>query len=159
MTTSIISPKLRHLSGLELPGGGQVVVVGNYAYVGHMKPLLGTSIIDVSDPANPRIVTQIEVGSPWSHTHKVRVVGDRMITNVEQDKRHFLRKSDGIAGATEKLAADLGRTPEEAEIAVAMNITSEQLAELRVYQQRGYDEGGFKPVSYTHLTLPTIYSV
>ena len=142
--TSMISPKLRHLGKLDIPGGGQIVVSDNYVYVGHMKPPLGTSIIDVSDPENPSIVAQIEVGSPWSHTHKVRVVGNRMITNVEQDKRHFLRKADGIAGAATKLQTDHGRSPDEAEIAEALNISGDQLVELRAYQQRGYDEGGFK---------------
>ena len=38
---------LLHLSHLDIPGGGQVVVDGDYAYVGHMEPPHGTSIIDV----------------------------------------------------------------------------------------------------------------
>jgi hypothetical protein len=29
---------LKQLGRLDIPGGGQVVVVGHYAYVGHMKP-------------------------------------------------------------------------------------------------------------------------
>ena len=82
---------------MDLPGGGQVVVSGQYAYIGHMKPPHGTSIVDVSDPYHPRIVSSIEVGSPYSHTHKVRVVDDIMVTNVEQDRRHQLRKA-GLDG-------------------------------------------------------------
>ena len=74
------------LSHLDIPGGGQIVVQDGYAYVGHMKPPFGTSIIDVSDPCKPKIVSTIDVGSRWSHTHKVRVAGDIMITNVEQDR-------------------------------------------------------------------------
>jgi hypothetical protein len=41
---------LKRVSRLDLIGGGQVVVEGNYAFVGHMKPPHGTSIIDVADP-------------------------------------------------------------------------------------------------------------
>ena len=37
---------LKRVGRLDLIGGGQVVVDGNYAYVGHMKPPHGTSIID-----------------------------------------------------------------------------------------------------------------
>jgi len=59
-----------------MPGGGQVVVQGDYAYVGHMEPPHGTSIVDISDPTRPRLVTHIELPDPYSHTHKVRVVGD-----------------------------------------------------------------------------------
>ena len=92
MTETLISPNLKHLAGLDIAGGGQIVVQGDFAYVGHMKPPLGTSVIDVSDPENPKVVAELEVGSPWSHTHKVRVCGPRMITNVEQDRRHFLRR-------------------------------------------------------------------
>lgn len=83
---------IRHLAHLDIPGGGQVVVSGDYAYVGHMRPPHGTSIIDISDPRQPKLVNSIEI-SPLSHSHKVRVVGDIMITNVEQDRRHQLRKA------------------------------------------------------------------
>ena len=41
---------LRVVGYFDCPGGGQVVVRNNVAYVGHVKPPDGTSIIDVSDP-------------------------------------------------------------------------------------------------------------
>lgn len=153
---NLISPKLRHLGGLDIPGGGQIVVVGNHAYVGHMKPPQGTSVIDVSDPANPRLVAEIPVGSPWSHTHKVRVVGDRMITNVEQDQRHFLRKGAVIPEVTETLQQSLGRAPNEADIAAAMQITGPELAKIRASIARGYDEGGFKLWDVSDPTNPVL---
>ena len=129
---------------LDIAGGGQIVVVDGYAYIGHMKPPLGTSIIDVSDPAMPEVVHTLETGSPWSHTHKVRVVGNIMITNVEQNQRHFLRKSSQLDARCEALQGTLGRMPSEAELADGMNISDAQLKDLRAFQQRGYDEGGFK---------------
>src|SRR5215213_6576898 len=91
MTTVTLSRNLRRVAHFDLPGGGQVVVQGGYAYVGHMKPPHGTSIIDVRDPANPRLATMLELSDDRSHTHKVRVVGDIMIANVEQNDRHALR--------------------------------------------------------------------
>ena len=51
-----LARNVRRIGHLDLPGGGQVVVDGDYAYVGHMKPPHGTSILDVSDPARPRVV-------------------------------------------------------------------------------------------------------
>ena len=80
-----------------LPGAGQVYVDGNYCYVGHMKPPHGTTILDVSDPRNPKIVAEIKLPDHQSHTHKVRVAGDVMITNVEQNNRHFVRREIGRA--------------------------------------------------------------
>ena len=46
----IISDNLRRVADLDLPGGGQILVEGNYAYIGHMKPPYGTTILDVSRP-------------------------------------------------------------------------------------------------------------
>jgi hypothetical protein len=68
---------------LDLPGGGQVVVEGRYAYVGHMAPPLGTTIIDVRDPAAPKIVAQVNVPQDI-HSHKVRVLDDIMLVNYER---------------------------------------------------------------------------
>src|ERR1700747_2130523 len=73
---------MKHLSKLDIPGGGQVVAEGGWAYVGHMSPPLGTSILDVSDPKKPRIVSEISVPA-HTHSHKVRVHGDIMLVNNE----------------------------------------------------------------------------
>jgi hypothetical protein len=62
----------------------QVVLKGNYAYVGHhageelnpltgMKEPNGTSILDVSDPLNPRILVHIP-GHPGAESRAVQVV-------------------------------------------------------------------------------------
>jgi hypothetical protein len=83
------------LSHLDLPGAGQVSVAGGYAYVGHItnKQRLGTSIVDVSDPRNPRLLTQIFLEEEDSHSHKARVAGDLMIVNVEQNMGPAGRKA------------------------------------------------------------------
>ena len=49
-----VAKGLKVVGYFDCAGGGQVVVRNNVAYVGHVKPPNGTSIIDVSDPAKPR---------------------------------------------------------------------------------------------------------
>jgi hypothetical protein len=79
------SANIRHLSRMELPGGGQIVIQGTTAFVGHQVGPEGTTILDISDPRKPKIVSQIMSPHPWSHTHKARVVGDIMVVNSERE--------------------------------------------------------------------------
>ena len=67
----------------DVAGGGQVVVENGYAFVGHMDPPHGTSILDVKDPKHPKIVAEIEIPQ-GVHSHKVRVSGDIMLVNLER---------------------------------------------------------------------------
>ena len=127
-----------------------------YAYVGHMKPPFGTSIIDIADPRNPRLVTTLEVGSQWSHTHKVRVSGDIMITNVEQDRRHFLRKANQLQNTEQVLQNRLHRQPSAHEMASELGVNAEQLADLQAANARGYEEGGFKIWDISDKTTPRL---
>ena len=138
------SSNTRSLSHLDIEGGGQIVVSDGYAYVGHMETPQGTSIIDISDPRKPRVTARLE-SSPWSHTHKVRVCGDIMITNVEQDRRHFLRReTQRLIDSRRTLTLSLGREPEPSELASALGIDLNQLSDIEAALERGYDEGGFK---------------
>lgn len=59
------------------------MIQGNHAYVGHQNGPEGTTILDVSDPRKPKIVGRLMVPNELTHTHKVRVVGDLMVTNSE----------------------------------------------------------------------------
>jgi len=89
---------------MELPGAGQVYVTGDTAYVGHItnRAALGTSVLDVSDPREPRLLAQLKVDEPDSHSHKVRVVGNLMAVNVEQNLGALGRKGvDGSAQPTD----------------------------------------------------------
>ncbi|NND71035.1 MAG: RNA polymerase subunit sigma-70 [Rhodothermales bacterium] len=148
----------RLLGHLDIPGGGQIVVVDDYAYVGHMKPPYGTSIIDVSDPTNPVVIASLDAASPWSHTHKVRVAGDIMITNVEQDRRHFLRKGARIEVLEVELKTTLGREPTETEMAQALEVSEAELGEIKTGMLRGYDEGGFKIWDISNKGKPELLS-
>lgn len=78
-------PRPVHLTPLgqaDIPGGGQVVVDGDFAFVGHIDPPSGTSILDVSDPRKPRVVARLDVPG-HTHSHKVRARDGLMLVNQE----------------------------------------------------------------------------
>jgi len=75
--------KIKKVARMDLPGGGLVAVEKGYAYVGHMDPPYGTSIIDVRDPKHPSLVSQLNVPE-GIHSHKVRVSDDIMLVNYER---------------------------------------------------------------------------
>jgi hypothetical protein len=66
----------------DCPGGGQVVVSGTTAFIAHMASPHGTTIVDVSDPARPRKLSEVTI-PPAIHSHKVRAVDGIMLTNRE----------------------------------------------------------------------------
>jgi hypothetical protein len=73
---------IKEVSWLDCAGGGQVVVDGNFAYIGHIDAPNGTTIVDVADPKNPRIVWETEI-PPGFHSHKVRAANGVMVINRE----------------------------------------------------------------------------
>lgn len=144
MDEAPLARNLRRIGHIDIPGGGQVVVQDGFAYVGHMKPPYGTTILDVSDPRSPRIAAQIMLADGYSHTHKVRVVGDLMVTNVEQNSRHLLRKGAALPEIRARLAQALGRQPTDAEAAAEIGVDPAKIPELDAARERGYHDGGFK---------------
>jgi hypothetical protein len=66
------------------PDGMQVVRDGDFLYVGHTGTTgAGTSILDVSDPAEPKLVEQWPAPAN-SHTHKVQVADGLLLVNHEK---------------------------------------------------------------------------
>ena len=90
-----MSKGFREIGRLEIPGGGQVTVQGDYAYLGHLEPPYGTSIVDISDRKHPKLVSTIEVAH-HTHSHKVRVHGDVMLINYEQFGRLDMEFQGGM---------------------------------------------------------------
>jgi len=140
----VTARNIKRISRLDIPGGGQIVVAGKYAYIGHMDPPHGTSILDISDPKNPRIVSTIDLPDNYSHSHKVRVNGDVMIVNIEQNRRYFLRLGAHIPELEASFEAELGRAPSDGELARALGVNESHIPILKAAQERGYDDGGFK---------------
>jgi hypothetical protein len=141
-----LARNVRRLGHLDLPGAGQVTVRGSHAYVGHIPnpDHLGTSIIDIGDPRQPRVVATITLDDHDSHSHKVRVVGDVMIVNHERNMSKIGRRAEQLPAARRALAEALKREPTRKEIAAQMSVTENDLAMLEAFEQRGYDNGGFK---------------
>lgn len=78
---------LHQIAHHDLGGHGdgmQVLRHGDALYVGHTGTTgAGTSILDVHDPRNPRLVRQW-AAPPHSHTHKVQVADGLLLTNHEK---------------------------------------------------------------------------
>ena len=141
-----LARNVRRLGHLDLAGAGQVTVAGGFAYVGHIpnRAHLGTTILDVSDPADPRIVATITLTDTSSHSHKARVAGDLMIVNHERNPTPIGRRADELPRVRAQLAAALGREPSRAELAQKMSVSEESILEIEQEAQRGYHNGGFK---------------
>ena len=152
--TMPLTKNMKSVGRLDIPGGGQVVVDGGYAYVGHMKPPHGTSIIDIRDPRNPKIVGSIELNDEQSHTHKLRIAGDIMVTNVEMNDRHALRRGLKLKEVEAALSAELGRAPTQEETAKKLNLPVELFPRLQNFIANGYGEGGFKVWDISDRTAP-----
>ena len=137
---------VRRIAHLDVPGAGQVTVAGHHAYVGHIpnNNRLGTTIIDIADPFHPRVVAQITLDDPDSHSHKVRVVGDVMIVNHERNMTRIGRRAEQLPAARAELAAALKREPSAAELAAKMNVSEADLRAVEAAAAQRYENGGFK---------------
>lgn len=152
--TSPYARNIKSISRLDIPGGGQVVVRDGIAFIGHIAPPFGTSIVDVRDPKNPRVLSTIMLPNMYSHTHKVRLAGDLMIVNSEMFNRHYLRKGLEMAQTIATMETRLGRTPTDAELAREISVTEAELPGLREVGKRGYEDGGFRIYDISDLTKP-----
>ena len=77
--------KLVAHSDLDGRGDGmQIMRLGDALYVGHHGPSgMGTSVLDVSDVTNPRLVRQIPAAK-GTHSHKVQVADGLLLVNEER---------------------------------------------------------------------------
>ena len=153
-----LAHNVSRLGHLDLPGGGQVTVAGSHAYVGHIpnQHHLGTSIIDISDPRKPRVVATITLDDHESHSHKARVAGDLLIVNHERNMSSIGRRAEQLPAARRSLNEELSREPTLAEIAAHMSVTEDDLRLLEEFEQRGYDNGGFKIYDVSTLSAPKL---
>src|SRR5262245_58435141 len=141
-----LSRNVRRIGHLDLAGAGQVCLANGHAYVGHIPNAdqLGTSIVDVSDPKNPRVVSAITLDDPASHSHKARVVDGIMIVNHERNMSRIGRRAEQLPAVRRMLTHELNREPTRAEIAAKMSVTEDDLATLEAFEKKGYDNGGFR---------------
>ena len=141
-----LARNVRRIGHVDLPGAGQVTIAGNYAYVGHIpnKENLGTSIVDISDPKNPRVVAAVTLDDPTSHSHKVRVAGGLMVVNHERNPTPAGRRAEQLPGVRQELREALGREPTRVELAQKLSITEADLAAVEAAEKQPYRNGGFR---------------
>src|SRR5215468_1247097 len=153
-----LAHKVRRHGHLDLAGAGQVTIAGRHAYVGHIpnKDQIGTSIVDISDPKNPRLVATVKLDDPESHSHKVRVVGDVMVVNHERNMSKIGRRAEQLPAARRALTEQLGREPTATEIAEKMSVTPDDLRALEEFEKRGYHNGGFKVYDVSDPSKPKL---
>ena len=77
-----IAKGVRQIGRLNCKGGGQIVVKNGIGFIGHMAAPDGTSIVDLRDPANPRVLAQLNVPRGL-HSHKVQTANGIMVVNRE----------------------------------------------------------------------------
>ena len=154
-----LTKNVTRVSRLDLPGAGQVCVDGIYAYVGHItnKEGLATSILDVSDPKKPKVVSQLPVGDKVSHSHKARVAGDIMIVNVEQNMTGIGRKADELPRLRKQLRDALGRDPSNKELAERLGVKESDIPAVEAMEKAPYDQGGFKIYDVSNRAKPRRY--
>jgi len=153
-----LARNVRRIGHLDLPGAGQVNINGRYAYVGHIpnKQDLGTSIVDIANPANPRVVATVNVGDLASHSHKVRVAGDIMVVNHERNMTPVGRRAEQMPGVRRELREALGREPTRAELAQRLSITEANVVEVEAAEKQPYRNGGFRIFDISDRTKPRL---
>ena len=157
-TSPPLSRNVTRLAHLDLPGAGQVYVHGDYAYIGHLpnRQNLGTSIVDVSDPRKPKVVSQICLEDPTSHSHKARVIGDLMIVNSERNMTRIGRKADELPKLRAQLRSALGRDPTHAELASKLGVDAADIPAVEEAERNPYDKGGFKLYDVSDKSKPRL---
>jgi hypothetical protein len=153
-----LARNVRRIAHLDLPGAGQVTVAGRFAYVGHIpnKQNLGTSIIDISDPGNPRLATTITLEDSTSHSHKVRVTGDLMVVNHERNPTPVGRRAEQLPGVRRALQDEHGREPTRSEIAAKLSITETDLIAVEAAEKQPYRNGGFRLYDVSNPAAPKL---
>lgn len=96
-TAATYSSNIEHLCRLDIKGAGQVTIHGDYAYLGYQYRPDGTSIVDISNPRKPKMLSTIMLDEKQVHSHKVRVVqnGEVMIVNHEKQPKTEGEFNDG----------------------------------------------------------------
>jgi hypothetical protein len=153
-----LARNVRRVGHVDLPGAGQVTVAGHHAYVGHIpnKENLGTSIIDIADPKNPRLVATVTLDDPASHSHKVRVAGDLMVVNHERNPTPVGRRAEQLPAVRRELREVLGRDASRGELAQKLSVTEADLVAIEAAEQQPYRNGGFRIYDVSNPAKPAL---
>jgi len=125
---------LRPVGYLDCPGGGQVVVQGETAFIGHMRAPHGTSIVDVSDPRRPQRLAGLAM-PPGTHSHKVRVANGVVAKDSHVDV--------ALPGASVQAAGHRA----SGNLIVVADVPSDFVTPTGVYSPNNYNHRFYGPVS------------
>ena len=133
---------LRQAGFYDCAGGGQVVVEGGIAYIGHMRAPHGTSVVDVRDPKNPKLLATLEM-VPGTHSHKVRTANGLMVINQELNHNDPNPGPEGWQGGIRIFDVSTPSKPRETtrwstDAAEACIVSISMAATSNVGHQRGY---------------------
>ena len=138
---------VRRIAHLDIPGGAQVVVKGGLAFVAHMSPPDGTTIVDIRDPSAPKVVGRIVLPDDRSHSHKLAVHGDLMLVNSQRNRRKFFKKGEALAKLDDGSRSD-------ANLAATIGVKESDVAVLRESVAQGYDQAGYRVYDVSDPTRP-----
>jgi hypothetical protein len=79
-----------------------------------------------------------------------------MIVNHERNMSKIGRRAEQLPAVRRALTEALKREPTRNEIAAQMSVTENDLAMLEAFEQRGYDNGGFKIYDVSEPTQPKL---
>lgn len=152
-SNGVVAHNVKRIGHLDIPGGGQVVAQGTKAYIGHIDPPNGTSIVDISDPARPRLLCELKM-PPETHSHKVRVADSIMVINNENYVRHQQIGGTRLPEVRARLEKQLGRAPTEAQVADALGYTVKDLKSLVEASAQPYTGGGIRVFDVSNADRP-----
>ena len=93
--------KIKQVGRMDLPGGGKIEVDKGFAYVGHMDPPHGTSVIDVRDPRNVGIESVSSVPRPlrFRDRETKRLSDDSQLTSSHMALSGAIRCRGRLSGS------------------------------------------------------------
>ena len=153
-TGAVVAHNVSPIGSLDIAGGGQVVVQGDLAFIGHIDPPHGTSILDVSDAARPKPLARLEMPL-HTPSHQVRVAGDVMVINNENYTRHMKAAGAKIPEIRVRLEKSLGHPPTDAELADALgNYRAGDIPRIIEAAEMEFDGGGIRIYDISDPTAP-----
>ena len=80
--------------------------------------------------------------------------GGLMLTNTEQNNRHFFRKGNLLPELRAVLAETLGREARDDELAAELGVAASDIPSLDAARERGYHDGGFRIYDISDRSCP-----
>ncbi len=107
-----VAHKVRSLTRLESPGGRQVVVRDDHAFIANIASPASTTFIDITNIDQQEIVATLNMPL-LTQSYKPHVAGDCMLANNQNCTRHMKGAGEKLPQTPERLSQHLGRGPSD----------------------------------------------